>query len=292
VSADIENGTSKLAGETLRWLARRCDARHLEQYFTHPQGMPLLVLPWWLEKSIRGEVDRDFQINLMASSMHGYLFIRMLDDLMDGHEIDRASLPALHLFSFDFQSAYFQYFPAGDPFWDYFRRSLAFMAEAASVDSSLARITEKDFTQISARKTAATAIPLAAVCLRYGRPDRLPRWEDFVSLFARWHQMRDDIFDWDEDYASSLSTGRSTWMISEAERRRAPHETVPIWIGRAGLSWAAGVMAGWMAEIRSAALDLNSPELVTYLAGRDHVFSRQIAAKIQLAALCEGLLAL
>jgi hypothetical protein len=292
VVAEITGKTSTLAGETLKWIARRCDVQQLESYFAHPQAMPLLALPWWLEKSIRGEVDRDFQSALMTSSMQGYLFIRMVDDLMDGHDIDRACLPALHLFSFEFQSAYFRYFSSGDPFWNHFGHSLASMAEAVSADCGLTEISAQEFAEVSARKSAAALIPLAAVCCRYGRLDLLPEWEGFLSLFARWHQMRDDIVDWSEDYASSLTTGRSTWILSEAERRRSPDETVPVWMGRTGLSWAAGVMDGWKERIRSIANRLGSPELIQYLKGRDEMFSRQMAANIRLAALFDGLLAL
>jgi hypothetical protein len=279
-----------LAGETLKWIARRCDVQQLESYFAHPEAMPLFALPWWLEKSIRGEVDLDFQVDLMTSGAHGYLFIRMLDDLMDAHEVDRACIPALHLFSLEFQSAYYRYFPYGDPFWDSFGRSLASMAEAASVDSGLQEISERDFIEVSARKSAAAVIPLTAVCCRYGRMDLLPRWERFLSLFAQWHQMRDDIVDWSEDYSSKQETGHSTWIISEAERRKSPGETVPVWMGRTGLAWTAEVMDSWMREIKAVAEGLDTLGLIEYLGRREEMFSRKISASIRLAALCEALL--
>ena len=278
-------GETTLAGETLKWIARRCDVQHLEDYLAHPQGMPLLALPWWLEMSFR-EVDTEFQCDLMISGAHGYFFIRMLDDLMDGHAVDRACLPALHLFSLRFQSAYFRYFPSGDPFWDYFERSLASTAEAVSGDSRLGEVSAENFLGISARKLAAALIPIAAVCCRYGRLELLPAWEHFLTLFSRWHQMRDDILDWSEDYAA----GHATWILSEAQRRRASSETVPVWMGRTGLSWAAKVMGDWMEQIKDAAAGLNSPELVRYLKAREAMFTRQIAANIHLAALCESLL--
>lgn len=282
--ADI--GETALAGETLRWIARRCDVAHLERYLAHPEAMPLLALPWWLEKSVRGEADTEFQTGLMTSSAHGYFFIRMLDDLMDGHEVDRACLPALHLFSFHFQSIYSRYFPARDPFWEYFERSLASTAEAVSADFGLRQISSQDFLTITARKSSAALIPIAAVCSRYCRFDLLPKWEEFLTLFSRWHQMRDDIVDWSEDYEG----GHSTWILTEAQAGKAPGETVPVWMGRTGLAWAYDVMAGWMREIRAAAGGLSSSELIGYLDAREATFARQMNAKIQLAALCESLL--
>jgi hypothetical protein len=279
-------GETTLAGETLKWIARRCDVQHLEDYLAHPQAIPLFALPWWLETSLRGEVDAEFQAGLMTSGAHGYFFIRMLDDLMDGHEVDRACLPALHLFSLRFQSAYFRYFPAGDPFWGYFERSLASTAEAVSEDSKLREVSAEDFVGITARKSAAALIPIAAVCCRYGRLDLLPAWEHFLTLLSRWHQMRDDVLDWSEDHEA----GHATWILSEAQQRRTPDETVPVWMGRTGLSWAAEVMEDWMLQIKDAASGLNSPELVRYLEAREAMFRRQIAANIRLAALCEALL--
>lgn len=284
VVADI--GETALAGETLRWIARRCDAAQLERYVAHPEAMPLLALPWWLEKSLRGEADAEFQACLMTSSVHGYFFIRMLDDLMDGHEIDRACLPALHLFSFRFQSNYFRYFPSGDPFWDFFERNLAATAEAVSADFRLQQVSAADFLAITARKSAAALIPVAAVCCRYGRLDLMPKWEEFLTLFSRWHQMRDDIVDWSEDFES----GHATWILGEALARKAHDETVPVWMGRNGLAWGAEVMTGWMREIKAVASGLNSPELTVYLEAREATFARQMSAKIRLAALFESLL--
>jgi hypothetical protein len=279
-------GKSKLADETLKWISQRCDPQRLEAYFAHPQGMPLLIMPWWLETSIRGEADAEFQAGLMTSSGYGYLFIRMLDDLMDGHAIDRACLPALHLFSYRFQSIYFRYFSWGDPFWEHFERSLAATAEAESADFGLHEVSEEDFLSITARKSSAALVPIAAVCCRYGRLDLLPLWEHLLTLFARWHQMRDDILDWSEDHES----GHATWILTEARRRRSADETVPVWMGRTGLKWAAAVMEGWMGEIKSAARELRSPELVRYLDAREAMFSRQMAANIRLASLYESLL--
>jgi hypothetical protein len=288
VAAHIGKTNSTLAGETLKWIARRCDVAHLEKYIAHPEAMPLLALPWWLEKSIRGEVDVEFQSTLMASSVHGYFFIRMLDDLMDGHQVEPASLPALHLFSFRFHSSYFRFFPASDPFWTHFERNLASTAEAVSSDHALKEISAKDFLEITSRKSSAALIPVAAVCCRYGREDLLPAWEQFLSLFARWHQMRDDVLDWSEDYEAS----HATWILGEAQHRKAPEETTAIWMGRTGLHWAAGVMDGWMAQIKASAAGLGSPELVRYLDAREAAFSRQMKANLRLAALCESLLKL
>ncbi|GGG93237.1 class 1 isoprenoid biosynthesis enzyme [Silvibacterium dinghuense] len=224
----------------------------------------------------------------MRASIEGYFFIRMLDDVMDGHSVPAASLPAMHLFSLRFHSAYHSLFPADSPFWAVFADALVCTAEAESADTLLTSIEEEQFLAISARKSAAALIPVAAVCYRYGRVDALPAWRALLDAFAPWHQMHDDLLDWSEDLAS----GRCTWLLSEAERRKAHGETVAVWIGRTGLRWAADRMAEWMDRLHCIAGELGSPEVMAYLERRDGLFRRQIEARIQLAVLCEPMLAI
>lgn len=282
------SGSSILADRTLRWLSLRSDIQQPEAYFTHPQSLPLLALPWWLEKAIRNHVDYDFQADLMASSIAGYYFTRMLDDLMDGHDLDRACLPALYLFHARFQSVYSRYFPLADSFWPHFERHLRATAEAASADFILQDVTEADFLRCAARKSAAAAIPLAAVCHRYQRPELLAAWEDLFVLLGRWNQMRDDLLDWSDDHNS----GTRTWLLCEAERRRAPEESLPLWISRTGFSWASAIMDGWMRQMIAAAASLSSPGLSAYLHYRRASFRRQLDGMIGTAAIYERLLQL
>src|SRR5208283_3747035 len=208
--------------QTSKWLALRCDLGHLEDYFIKPESLPILALPWWLEKTIHREVDIAFQTDLMYSTINGYYFTRMLDDLMDGHQIDRAAVPALYPFYTQFLSTYFKYFQYSDPFWREFERSLMATAEAAAVETTLETIDEAEFLKVSAQKTAAGVIPMVAVCFRYCRPDLLAPWEGLFARLARWHQMRDDVLDWSSDH----ELHNRTWLLSEAERRRADHESV------------------------------------------------------------------
>ena len=286
--ADLSSQSPQLAGRTLKWLALRSDINHPENYFTHLQSLPLLALPWWLEIALRGTVDLAFQSDLMYSSMSGYYFTRMLDDLMDGHQVDRSCLPALYPFYLQFQRTYFAYFPLSDGFWPHFERSLLTTAEAASTDSTLDDVTEADFLHYSARKSAAAAIPLAAVCYRYRRPDLLPSWEALFTVFGRWNQMRDDVLDWSEDYQA----GTKTWLLCEAERRRAQNESLQMWIGRSGFLWAAEIMERWMQQMLDAANMMQSAALSVYLEQRRLSFRRQIDGMIATAAIYARLLQL
>jgi hypothetical protein len=285
---DMGRRSPVLASQTLQWLALRCDLQRPDSYFTHPQGVPALALPWWLEESIRGEVDLDFQTDLMYSTISGYYFIRMLDDVMDGHAVERSALPALHAFHLQFVNAYHKYFPPEHSFWQEFERILKNTAESVSVETTLDDLRESEFVTVSARKPAAVAIPIAAGCFRYGRPDLLPAWENFFAVFARWHQMRDDLLDWTSD-----SEARSrTWLLCEAERRRHEDESVAMWMGREGFRWVQQVMNQSMDEALLLAGELNSLALLTYLQMRKESFDSQIDSLLRMAALSRALLAL
>lgn len=286
--ADLGGRSPALGESASRWLSLRCDPQHPEAYFTHSQGVPVLALPWWLEDCIRGEVHAEFQTDLMYSTVSGYCFIRMLDDVMDGHEVDRAALPALHPFHLQFVKTYHSYFPALHPFWQEFERILMTTAEAVTAEAILKDFHESDFLEVSARKPAAVVIPMAAVCFRYGRPDLLSPWEKFFTLFARWHQMRDDLLDWNIDGEA----GCQTWLLCEAERRRKAGESVAMWMGREGFQWVKAIMDRWMEESVRAADGLNSPAVVNYLHMRRDSFSLQLESMLQTAALSRKLLSL
>ena len=55
-----------------------------EAYFLHPEAFPMVLLPWWLESTIHEPPARGFQRDIVYSSVSGYYFVRMIDDLMDG----------------------------------------------------------------------------------------------------------------------------------------------------------------------------------------------------------------
>jgi hypothetical protein len=197
---------------------------------------------------------------------------------MDGDSPPAAPvLPAMIVLHTEFQQAYGRLFPADHPFWESFRRYSFDAAETASADAALNSVDLGQFARISSRKIAGAKIPLAAVGHRYERLDLLERWDEMVDLLGRWHQMRNDVQGW----VSDSQKGRATYFLSEAGRRSAEDESVPQWMAREGLSWATGLLEGWMNELLAVAAGLASPPLVTYLEQRRSAAaaeSRQLAA--------------
>jgi hypothetical protein len=272
------------------WLESMGGGARQQDGYKHPLSYPMLLLPWWTEKAIQDPPDAGFQADLVYSTINGYYAIRMIDNLMDGHataELD--ALPALHVFSTEFQRPYQAYFPADHPFWRLFRRTWLHCAEVTLQDAYSKEIGQAHFVEVTARKTEAVKIPIAAVCYRYQQPDAIPLWDEFIDLFGRWHQMVNDLHDWRKD----LELGTPTYFLSEARRRSERDEPVIAWVAREGFAWAMETLDTWMGELETKADALRSPDLLGYLRLREEMMlarQQNLAAGLESAARLFGLL--
>jgi hypothetical protein len=259
----LRTGAPVLSGPALAWTRTLSGGSPPETYFTHPEAFPMLLLPWWLEEAIEGQPDRRFQSELVYSTMSGYYFVRMIDDLMDAERPpDAEVLPALFVFHTEFIRTYQRLFDSADAFWDVLTASWLASAEMASRDAVQGATTRADFIETAARKTVAARIPLAAVCHRYGRTELLEPWFRFVEVFGRWHQMLNDIAGWQID----LEHGHRTYFLSRAPSR-AP-AAVGAWLVTDGLAGGYAELTELMDDCLVAASDLGSPPLLQYLASR------------------------
>ncbi|MCK6629872.1 MAG: hypothetical protein L6R45_32445 [Anaerolineae bacterium] len=272
LQSEMAGAAPVMTQHVTRWMEHLAGSIPPEHYFKHPQAFPSLLLPWWLEKSLREMPDLDFQADLVYSTINGYYAIRLADNLMDGHAtVEYQLLPALNFFQTEFQAAYQPYFAAGHPFWDFFRAAWFHSAEVTLQDALLTELDAVQFEQIAAQKTSAARIPLAAVCHRCGRIDRLEPWSRLVDLLGCWHQFLNDLFGWHRDDARRTAT----YFLSEAERRRRPNEPVLSWVAREGFGWGIEQAQGWMSALQALAQELESPELVAYLEAREEMLQRQ-----------------
>lgn len=264
--SELERSGPSMAQQVLSWMEDWSSPLRPEDAFKHPLSFPMLLLPWWSEKSLHENPDPAFQADLVYSTINGYYYIRLIDNLMDGHAtVELKLLPALNFFHTQFQIPYQRYFDHDHPFWESFTRVWFHSAEVTIKDASLMEIDREQFTHVAAQKTCAVKIPIAAVCYRYAKPDLMAPWARFVDLFGCWHQMQNDVFDWLKDARHHTPT----YFLSEAERRKEPTEPVAEWVIREGFDWGIGVLDGWMTELKTLAGDLVSPGLVNYLEERE-----------------------
>ena len=264
---------SCLSAQALSWTDKLSRHGPREDYFKHPESFPILLLPWFLERQITSNIDTAFQQRIVYSTVNGYYAVRLVDNLMDGHgNTGLLLLPLLNFFHSQFQFAYQQYFPYKHPFWKSFTRLWSLTADATMRDGALSDITWTQFNDISAQKSCGAAIPLVAVCWRVKCPNLIDPWLRLADLFGRWHQMKNDTFDWQKD----LNTGTQTYFLSEAERERRENESATDWILREGLFWGFGVIKNLMLELKSVAEELENQDLSTYLIGRERMMEKQM----------------
>lgn len=267
----LEQSGSFVAQPVLSWIKGLAETAQPEDYFKHPRAFPMLLIPWWVEKALQ-DPDTSFQTDLVYSTVNGYYYIRLIDNLMDGDAtVETNLLPALNIFHSQFQLPYQRYFEHDHPFWEFFCTVWFASADVTMQDASLTDIDRAHFTRVAAQKTCAVKIPLAAVCYRYDHPELVSPWAEFVNLFGCWHQMQNDLFDWRRD----MQYQTRTYFLSEAERQKRSDETVAEWVVRGGFAWGVETLEVWMAKLRSLARRLASPDLGTYLEARESMMRKR-----------------
>ena len=254
-----------LAQQARDWLQALSGDIPSQTVYKHPESYPMLLFPWWAAESLHLEPDPAFQTDLAYSTINGYYAIRMIDNLMDGHHTTEMQiLPLLNFFYTEFQRPYQRCFSYEHPFWQDFRRIWFASAEATIKDAEAQNIDLEHFTHITAQKTCAVQIPVAAICHRARQPEHLIDWIRFIDLFGCWHQMFNDIFNWRKD----LKLNTATYFLSEAQRRKAPGETETEWIMQEGFAWGIDRLEAWMIELKAQRVLQESPGLMDYLALR------------------------
>lgn len=261
-----------------------------ERYFQHPNAFPTLLLPFWLEGALAGEVNEEIQGELVYSSMCGYYFIRLVDDCMDlgaGAHL----LPALGVLHAEFQGVHQRLFPADDALWPELASIWGRTADAAMADARAATLTLEDFEAVSAGKVAAARIPMLAICRLHGLAALPEGWERLFVALSRFHQMHNDFFDWHRD----LANGAVTYFLSEAERRRRRDEPVASWMVREGFRTGMATLRRLLEEALDTGPARTSPEVRAYCEARGEALSRAekdvsagLAALAAVSALAEA----
>ncbi len=272
------------AERVIEWMKQLAGGAAPEFYFHHVRGSPMFLFPWYLERTLNIASNNTLQRDLVYSTVNGYYWIRLIDNLMDGQATNEIELlPALSVFHTEFQSTYAKRFSATHPFWKFFATTWFHSADVTIQDSSSLDMNRQQFVHVAAQKICAIKIPLTAICYSYATPDLLDAWTDFVDIFGCWHQMANDLFHWYEDNA----IGTPSYFLAEAQRQKTANESIAEWVTRAGLQWGLSLLAEWMNELQARAVDLHSSELLGYLRFRDELLQREgqeMMEALQLAA--------
>jgi hypothetical protein len=271
---EMRAGGPQMAHQVEDWIKSLATTERPADYFQHPLAFPMLLLPWWMEESLRRDVDVVFQADLIYSSINGYYFIRMIDNVMDGHStVEQKLLPVLGFFHFQFHAVYHSYFGHDHPFWRIFKTVSLQSAESAMHDAMLTEIDLHQFTTIAGMKVAGGKIPLAAVGYQYDQPQHYEEWLRFYDKLGCWHQMYNDLFGWVKD----LRNGTPTYFLSEGQRRKQPAQPLAAWVIHEGFAWGIATLETWLDELRQLAEMLQSRALIDYLQERQKLMHEQAA---------------
>lgn len=290
--ADMSVSAPLMAARAEAWMAGLTKTGQAADYFQHPLAFPMLLLPCWVEESLWGQIDIEFQTNLVYSSVSGYYFIRMIDNVMDEQsQLERKLLPMTGFFHAQATATYHRYFDHRHHFWAYFSRWNTQSADFAIEDGSGGEIDIERFRQIAGKKVVAGKIPIAAVLARYEQLERLPAWEHFYDKLSCWHQMFNDVLSWHKD----IQHATASYFLCEGQQRKYPDETMFAWLLREGFAWGLETLDQWLDELLTLANSLGSQHLKQYLVYRDQLLESQkidlqnsVAAMWQLSRISEN----
>ena len=271
---ELRRNVPSMAGPAAGWMRELAGSERPADYFLQPDRFPVLRLPWWLQASVPGEADLRFHGRLAYSTVSGYYYIRLIDNVMDGHGPGgRELLPLLGFLHSEFHYPYQEYFPAEHPFWGEFRSLWYGSADAAFHDALLDEIDRNRFLEVSSKKVSAAKIPVAAMAHRLGRAADLGDWFELCDLLGRFEQFMDDLFDWQHD----LGSGGRTYFLAEASRRKRPAESIAGWVVRDGFDWGVRTLEGWLDELESVAARIGSRDVQAHVEGRKRLMEERCA---------------
>lgn len=245
------------------------------------ESFPALLLPSWISTEAEREADIEFHVDLAYSTLNGFCFIRLLDDVADGDRSGdrRQILAASGLFHAAFQAAYHRHFPSDHEFWRRFHDAWNEQAEATSVDASLARVDADAFRCYSSRKFSASKIPAAAVLHRYGREALIAPWAHCIDCLGQLYQMVNDVTGWQLD----RKFGIRTFFLSEYDRTGREGEPIGAWYKRHGLMWGVGQITDAVAAAKAVAGEMQCDHLELFLRHREQTLGQQLARCVRLS---------
>lgn len=230
------------------------------------RGIPVLSLPGWVAPLRSLVEDREFHIDLMYSTMHGFCYIRLIDDVADGDKDPelRKLLPACNYFHCRFQLIYQKHFPPGSVFWAHFTKAWDEQAEQSIADAFFETVDLTSFLSISSKKTAAARIPLAAAAVKYDLENIIAPWYDFLHGVGALQQMTNDYLKCRNDLQHNIRT----FFLSTFAVRRQIDETLDRWLVREGHDWGQTVLLEWIEKLSLEARQLECPEALAWLTER------------------------
>jgi hypothetical protein len=158
-----------------------------------------------------------------------FLFVRMQDDVFDGHEPDRRLIYAADQFLFEAERTFGRHFARSSRFWSLFHDALEASTRSIVRVDGMQRVADgrpEDLLKGYAEVAAIFKVGTAAVCIKTRRLTDL----DALSRFADEMSMAGQIVDDLEDVEEDLRRGRFNYVAKRllAGRTATSDEALPL----------------------------------------------------------------
>ncbi len=177
-----------------RALAERAAVSNLAQALLSAQAFPSLPLVWWTARLV-GLDDESVIEDLTYGALMGYLFIRIQDDVLDGHTRSENLLVG-NAAQERFQEVYRRHLPSDHPFWSVWLGCLVEFSAATAWEIQSHRNRRTAFTTPDldrlGEKFLPAAAPPAAVAFLGGRDDLVRPLRELVITLGSGLQLVND----------------------------------------------------------------------------------------------------
>ncbi len=209
----------RLRDESLLYL-KALEQRSSAQRF--PAQKYWMVIPGMLVRSAPANTiaGNSFLEDVLWGQYCIFLFVRIHDDLLDGHVHGRGLRAAADLVLQEGKRAFARHFDVRSPFWTSFRILLARTQDGIVAGDLLQRkrrpahLLLRHYTKVS----SIFRIGLAAVCIRCDRRNQSERLGRCFDALAVAGQILDDL----EDVGEDLRRRRFNYVVSTITRRSRP----------------------------------------------------------------------
>ena len=187
-----------------------------------------LLLPLWLIKAYCGNTKRHKNRNRFLNEVLWaqyciFLFVRIQDDLFDGHNDFSSLLFTSDQFLFEAERVLSTYFEGTSPFWKIYRKCLQASTRSIVGLDHLQQHLNGQHRNLLMRYAAVSAIfkiGSAAVCIKLGQMEDFSHIQKFFDEMAIASQILDDFRDIPEDLQRNRFNYVASILLRDADKNK------------------------------------------------------------------------
>jgi len=237
----VQSWPSSLSGEFLEYSSGLTSAEFRKNPKNSWVGLyPFWIyLPVWLTEKYSGKktaTSKQFLRDILWVQICLFFFIRIQDDLYDGHTKYQSLIFASNLFLLEAESVLSDYFSTSSRFWKIYREALKNSSKAIVETVHLQqrpRTAPAKLIKAYAGIAAHFDIVIAAICIRYRRMADLSCLTQFSVQMVIAGQLMDDLEDLEDDLKYGKYNYVANRLLREITGKLTPQSKVEEEIRRA-----------------------------------------------------------